>query len=155
MLDLTPEKYIEFSHVQGIFTKVDQMGHKTGLNKHKRTEIRISSDFINFKLEVINRRLSEKKPKYVYSVNRLSTMPPKHFNWERKSFSENNAGIIILSCGKEMNPNLYLTGHAEVNLKWIAYIYRTKFKYIKGNIEAYLCDQWNRQLFRWKKKLNM
>lgn len=79
-------------------------------------------------------------------------MPPKHFNWERKSFSANNAGIIILTGKKEMNPNLYLTGNAEVNLKWIAYICRAKFKYLEGDIEAYLCDQWNRQQFSGQKK---
>ena len=59
----TPTEYTFYSSAQGIFSRTDHMlGHKTSLNKFKKTEI-TSSIFSNYngtKLEINNRKKAEK-----------------------------------------------------------------------------------------------
>ena len=59
----TPTEHTFYSSAQGIFSRTDHMlGHKTSLNKFKKTEI-TSSIFSNYndtKLEINNRKKAEK-----------------------------------------------------------------------------------------------
>lgn len=58
--------FILFSNAHGMFTKTDCiLGHKTNLNKCKRTEIIQSmlSDYNRIKLQIIYRKIPEKSPK--------------------------------------------------------------------------------------------
>ena len=56
-------KYTFFSNAHGTFSKIDHMiGHKTSLNKFKKTKI-ISSIFSDHKGLKLETNLKEKKPK--------------------------------------------------------------------------------------------
>ena len=57
-------KYTFFSSAHGTFSSIDHvLGHKTSLNKFKRTDIisSIFSDHNSMKLEINNRNRNEKK----------------------------------------------------------------------------------------------
>ena len=66
-------KYTFFSNAHGTFSKTDHMiGHKTSLNKFKKTEI-ISSIFSDHKGLRLETNLKEKNPKHSKTW-RLNTM---------------------------------------------------------------------------------